>query len=600
MNTQTYKIVEEKNEIDDHLLDIIGNEFKFDHQKGLSEWVKNAADAYIRSGTPDGKQYLILNFLDSDNGSSVMECIDFVGMNFTDITKAFKRWGDPEAAKRGLKKHTYGGHGNGGKFYMRQMFKQSYFVTYRSKKLNVFGFSQNRKYGFADGFRDMSYSPQEALKYSGLESLRVPKEIIEKIHKDEAGFTIVRGISPQGMPNMLQVSRICEHLRNHPQARMLLERMYVTVIYNGKVIFDRLLPDQLEPKEGFEEPFVFDIPETLTYLEKGEEHIVKTTNNKFTQGKLILKTSAEALERSGRFGDLNRIDMLGEIGVIASYQMYELGAGMYPQSVFIYGECKCPILEDPEDDCVKNDRSKLIAENPKTKALLAWMTGRVNEVAEKIIQKEKQEQRQLVKEFSQAYNEFLNRWSTKFLNKIRSEILIGPGVGAGSGFGTGGSSGGTSAGKGGKGNGKSGGKGDDAGGGNTPKNRPRNPKVLLSGFDKDPLTGKDLPLDPRQGVIYQRVEDVREGIYWINTSSPLAKSIIETFGERSQQWRSYLFQRYIDIFVKEEMRSLFKKDTEMFNPDYIDSAIFGEFITKVYEAASKDLRAFLLEENYSN
>ena len=33
------------NEFDDHLLDVFGTEFKFDHAKGIAEWLKNAADA---------------------------------------------------------------------------------------------------------------------------------------------------------------------------------------------------------------------------------------------------------------------------------------------------------------------------------------------------------------------------------------------------------------------------------------------------------------------------------------------------------------------------------------------------------------------------
>ena len=35
---------------------------------------------------------------------------------------------------------TLGGHGNGGKFYMRQMFGESKLVTYLDGKINIFGF----------------------------------------------------------------------------------------------------------------------------------------------------------------------------------------------------------------------------------------------------------------------------------------------------------------------------------------------------------------------------------------------------------------------------------------------------------------------------
>ena len=30
----------------DNLLNLIGKEFRFDHAKGLSEWLKNSVDAY--------------------------------------------------------------------------------------------------------------------------------------------------------------------------------------------------------------------------------------------------------------------------------------------------------------------------------------------------------------------------------------------------------------------------------------------------------------------------------------------------------------------------------------------------------------------------
>lgn len=59
-------IIEERNVIDDHLLDIIGNEFKFSHEKGLPEWIKNSVDAYIRREppVPDDEQHIMLNFKD--------------------------------------------------------------------------------------------------------------------------------------------------------------------------------------------------------------------------------------------------------------------------------------------------------------------------------------------------------------------------------------------------------------------------------------------------------------------------------------------------------------------------------------------------------
>src|SRR3989344_6101788 len=174
--SKTLKIVEEKNVIDDNLLDIIGNEFNFDHEKGLAEWLKNSVDAYIRKGVSDHDQRIIFRVSDGSKNNAVFECVDFVGMAETDIQKAFKRWGDPEAAKRGLNKRVYGGHGNGGKFYMRQMFNESHFITYKDGKISIFGFNNNKKYGFARGFKSQPIIPAQALKIAGIENLNFPKK----------------------------------------------------------------------------------------------------------------------------------------------------------------------------------------------------------------------------------------------------------------------------------------------------------------------------------------------------------------------------------------------------------------------------------------
>jgi site-specific DNA-cytosine methylase len=108
--------------IDQAVLDLIGNEFRFDHAKGLAEWLKNSSDAYLREGVPDADQVMIVRFTGTGKSLARIECIDFVGMSKKQIDEAFKRFFDPQAAKKGAKQanlKTLGGHGNGGKFYMR-------------------------------------------------------------------------------------------------------------------------------------------------------------------------------------------------------------------------------------------------------------------------------------------------------------------------------------------------------------------------------------------------------------------------------------------------------------------------------------------------
>ncbi len=106
--------------IDEAVLDLLGNEFKFDHAKGLAEWLKNSRDAYLRKDVPDPQQFVIIRLVESGSDRlKRIECIDFLGMSKAHIDDAFKRFFDPQAAKKGAKNaqiKTLGGHGNGGNF----------------------------------------------------------------------------------------------------------------------------------------------------------------------------------------------------------------------------------------------------------------------------------------------------------------------------------------------------------------------------------------------------------------------------------------------------------------------------------------------------
>jgi len=112
------------------------------HENGLPEWIKNSADAYARENFPLEKRNILIVFDDAHRKTKAsITCIDFVGMTSTDIEKHFRNWADPEAATRGsLSKEVQGGHGNGGKCYMTQMFEDhSYLFTIKSGKKSKYG-----------------------------------------------------------------------------------------------------------------------------------------------------------------------------------------------------------------------------------------------------------------------------------------------------------------------------------------------------------------------------------------------------------------------------------------------------------------------------
>lgn len=676
-------IIEEKNIYDDNFLDIVGKEFKFDHEKGLSEWLKNSVDAYITSFVPDNNQYVFFRFTDGKKNDSSFECIDFVGMTKENINNALKRWGDPNAAKKGSIKLTYGGHGNGGKFYMRQMFSESRYITYKNGILNIFGFNKKKKYGFLYGFKEKKLAPREALKIANINQFPFPEEIRRKIIDKEIGFTVVKGTAPSGMKNKVNANKIVGRMRNHPQSRNIFSCINIGVIHNEELKYENIKPEKIKSMSGFEKPIIIKIPENLSTENNNEIILV---NKNCSQGELVLMVSEMAFTKNSRFGPLNRIDFQGKIGVIASYQIAtDLAVRNFPQVEFIYGECNCPILEDPINDAVKNDRTKL-AETVLTRSLLDWIGEQIDKLAAEIAAKEDKERKKKNIEISSAYNDFLNKWKNQFMGKVLLEAIgilepgtttvgniskkkllapldlefsyplakipineqkqitlkarvpkpiplagiitlasdnsfiklenneitikndyikkdiagvevavmnlsvLGKEVGA-------------------KGNisatigkyssnikieviaNKDGGK----------KRKSEFPRVLLSSIDIDPLgiaLGGKVILDPRQPLVYQRPQDIREGIYWINTSAPLANAILQKYKSHSLRWRDFLFQRYVDIFVKEALFELQKREPESFRAERIDSDILGNLVVRIHSTAVKDLTAFLFDEEY--
>jgi hypothetical protein len=590
-------IIEERNVIDDHLLDIIGNEFKFSHEKGLPEWIKNSVDAYIRLDhpVPDDEQHVVLHFCDGRKGHPpVFECIDFCGMTSGEIDKALKRWGDPKAASRGKHKGVFGGHGNGGKFYMRQMFESSHFITYRNGKINIFGFNDRHRYGFARGFKDKVCSPKEAILLGGFNDLPLPPGAIDRVLAGKSGFTVVRGIQPTKIKGVVPIGKLCEKVRFHPQARKIVQRKPVRILHNRKLFLDKLEPELIELRPGFKDLPEIPIPSQLSYEEDGHVEQIEFSNSQYATGHLKLMVSKEPFGRTSRLSELNCIDILGVIGVIASYRIHELPhLKQYAQAEFIFGECYCPILEDPDEDCVKNDREKLI-DGPKTRALLRWVAERVDEIGSKIEQEEAKDRKLQNLKLSDVFNQILNTWKNQFMDKLLGEILGGTGVGTSAGgFGENGSGGGThegSEGKGGKrgeGGAKGGGDGDQI------KKGQRHPVVLLSSLSSDPFgTGEPLQLSPRHSPVYQRPVDVEHGVYWINTSRPLATEILKRHGAESARWREYHFQRFVDIIVMEALHTMDKRGVEL-TFDTVENKI-NDVIKTVHDNALQHLSEFLL------
>lgn len=582
--------------IDDAVLDLIGNEFKFDHAKGLAEWLKNSCDAYLRDKTPDDEQFIFVRLVeDGSSRLSRIECIDFVGMTKKQIDDAFKRFFDPQAAKKGAKEaqlKTLGGHGNGGKFYMRQMFKTSRAITYRDGSLNVFGFNAKGEYGFEDGFEDRKISLAAAMKEAGIDGIELPPPVKKALAAGDTGFTVVVGEQPEKVKGTANRNGLVERLILHPQARRLIERKPISLLLNDEPSASRLTAPKLSPKEGFESSMLIDIPEELEW----EGKRVQFKAGKYSwPGRLVLKTSAEPLR--GNLATMNTIDFIGEVGVVGSYRIHELGPTRFSGQVeFIYGECECPILEDPEYDSVRNDRQKLL-ENDRSLALLDWVRTQVEALAEKMETKNVQEKKQQDLKNTSQLNEILNKWKNRFMSQVWAQVFAGKGPAGTTGTGPGGGGGGGGSGDGGGGDG--GNTGGQEGGSET-KRKPRFPQVLISGQHSDPLdplSTEPFYCDPRQPTVYQRPKDVEAGIYWINTARPLAEKILNEYTADSARWREYLFQRYTEIILKEAIFQLGRIKPSITSDDVV--FCMDDITKRVHDQAAQDLNAFLFEEMFT-
>ena len=584
----------EKPVIDEAVLDLIGKEFKFDHAKGIAELLKNSVDAYNLEGTPDEEQIIYI-YLDVANNNLVrsFDVIDFVGMKREKIDDAFKRWFDPNAAKKINKNKqkdikTLGGHGNGGKFYMREMFKTSRLITYRDKKLNSFGFNESKEYGFDEKMNNINLSFDDAIEASGLKSNVILLNAISDILFERKRFTIVRGLQPKSAHKTNYLKELIKKLIIHPQARRIIQHKNIYVILGDNTKVTKLMTTELSPKKGFENPFEYICPKTLLLdeekIEMYNENIIKLT----------LFTSEEPL-KGNKYRGMNSIDFLSDVGVIANYEIDKIGQfRTYIYSEFIYGECEAQVMED--EDYVTNDRNEFVSSTPKTVALLNWVKDCVAELSEKMEEAAKKDKKSINLKQTSELNELLNKWKNRFLQKLIRERLSGIGNSMGIG-----------------GNEienwhahskkqnkskleskkKTGNEGN-----NETKKANSFPEVKISGMDKDPFSESNEPFecDERHPVIYQRQIDLKNGIYWINTSKRIAHMILERTGSNSVRWREFMFQRYIDIIIKEAIFSLGRTEIDL-SSDTVMNEI-DKVTSEILDLASEDLESFLFDSDY--
>ncbi len=397
------------------------------HENGLPEWAKNSADAYVRDETSPENRVIVLifDYRDRSRPSSI-SCLDFVGMTSNHIERYFRVWADPNAAQADtLVGDIQGGHGNGGKAYMVQMFEDYSVVhTVRGNKgcrygvpagSFQFGYVPDRRSGRDFPVHSLREELNRALAEVGLDWEALPAAAQQSFSR-ATGFTLVRGVAPRDYGRSIPVRQLLERVVSHHQMVRTLQLSSVYVVVNGRVYNGGrpLTLPAIPPLEGAELPREVPIPETL-HDPLSERETSTTGNGQYPIGRLVLRTSDRDMRWPPRRHRHN-IHLIAQSGFIGIIEMTDLIQSYYGNR--IYGECDLKALELYKT----NDRTRL-AESLLTRALKEWLKQQVEEYAQQFETRDRRGYSQEETNALSAMNAALDRWKNQFMERMLTGLI---------------------------------------------------------------------------------------------------------------------------------------------------------------------------------
>ena len=404
------------------------------HENGLPEWAKNSSDAYVREGASPQERVVLLVF---DNGGPTrtpsISCLDFVGMTSDDIELYFRVWADPNAARaQSLADDIQGGHGNGGKAYMVNMFGDhavlhtvmgglgcSYGV--RAGTYN-FGYVPNPSDGRDFPVPDAQSRLNTVLGQVGLAIENLPPGAQESF-RSRRRFTLVRGAAPKDYGRSIPVQHLLDRIVSHHQMVRTLQLCSVYVAVNGHV-YDRgraLSLPSIPPLAGGEIPREVPIPKTLR--DPNTQMEVSTTDDgRYLTGKLVLRTSDKNMRWVPRRYRHN-IQIISRSGFIGIIEMTDLIQSYYGNRMF--GECELDALEEYKT----NERMRL-AESPLTRSVTEWITGQVEDYAQQFVTRDRRRYSQEEANALSQMNSALDRWKNHFMDSMLASLTGNEGEGS--------------------------------------------------------------------------------------------------------------------------------------------------------------------------
>ena len=121
------------------------------------------------------------------------------------------------------------------------------------------------------------------------------------------------------------------------------------------------------------------------------------------------------------------------------------------------------------------------------------------------------------------------------------------------------------------------------------------PRVLISNIDPDPQTGELVQFTSEHPPIVQRTIDVKRGIWWINSASPLARLYLDRgreYGCDSREWRMYHLERFIEIMARIRLSLDDRQGEGMSYDAWMEP--WDETAARMQEQAASSLEGFIM------
>lgn len=403
------------------------------HVDGIPEWAKNSSDKYRRLGLDKEDSHIILltrNRRKDKSQPTAIGCLDFGGMSVNDIKTNFRNWADPDASGSGEHSGVTGGHGNGGKSYMVQMFEgRAYLHTLLDGQASQYGYPEAEgperlTSGFfdtEDGRRGEGYTVMDpdaelakALDMFGLRIKDLPEQA-QRVWNRRKGFTLVVGLKAKEVKSRPPKKQWLKKLRWHPQMLQVL-KMNRVYWYHGGQLLEEANPVQtvsIPPHPVSTQPRKITVPETLQDPDTGQE---VETGAEEGESFLRLKTSEKRMTSSRR-KPRHKIHGRTTDGAYTGYwEVDAVSTATYAKH--IYGTLQLDRLKKVEDNARREHINSSL-----TSALQHWMGEKIDELSNEFSEYERSDDVQKHRDKLSQMNNALNNAANEILDEFEG---VGP------------------------------------------------------------------------------------------------------------------------------------------------------------------------------